>query len=41
MCRGCGRCFQVCPEGAIELTFDNKKYVEDSVESMDSVVDVK
>ncbi len=40
-CRGCGRCVEVCPERAIALTVDNKSYVEDSVESIDSVIDVE
>lgn len=40
-CRGCGRCVEVCPEGAIELTIDNNRYVEDSVARIDSVIDVK
>ncbi|MDF1538319.1 MAG: 4Fe-4S binding protein [Candidatus Thorarchaeota archaeon] len=40
-CRGCGRCVQVCPEGAIELTVDNKTYVKDSIDSIDPLIDVK
>jgi Fe-S-cluster-containing hydrogenase component 2 len=40
-CRGCGRCVEVCPEGAIDLTVDNNSFVEDSVERIDSIIDVK
>lgn len=40
-CRGCGRCVEVCPEGAIDLTVDNNSYVEDSVERIDAVIDVE
>lgn len=40
-CRGCGRCVDVCPEGAILLTVDNRSYVNDSVERIDRVIDVE
>lgn len=40
-CRGCGRCVDICPEGAIELTVNNRSYVEDSVDRIDRVIDVK
>ena len=40
-CRGCGRCVEVCPEQAIELTIDNTVFVEKSVERIDSIIDVK
>ncbi|MFW9805211.1 MAG: DUF362 domain-containing protein [Candidatus Thorarchaeota archaeon] len=40
-CRGCGRCVDVCPEGAIVLTVDNQSYVKDSVERIDRVIDVE
>ncbi len=40
-CRGCGRCVEVCPEEAIVLNIDNTSYIEDSIESIDSIIDVK
>ncbi|TET08597.1 MAG: 4Fe-4S dicluster domain-containing protein, partial [Candidatus Thorarchaeota archaeon] len=40
-CRGCGRCVEVCPENAIELTIDNSQFVEVSIERVSSVVDVE
>ncbi len=40
-CRGCGRCVEVGPEGAIELTIDNNQFVEDSIKRVSSLVDVE
>ncbi len=40
-CRGCGRCVEVCPEGAIELTINNDTYISDSIDRIDSVIDVE
>jgi ferredoxin len=40
-CRGCGRCVEVCPEAAIELTINNMDFVRDSIDRVDSVVDVE
>ena len=40
-CRGCGRCVEACPEGAIELTVDNSTYVKDTLDRIDSVIDVQ
>ena len=40
-CRGCGRCVDVCPERAIELTIDNTTYVKDSIARIDAVIDVE
>ena len=40
-CRGCGRCVEVCPELAIEMTIENMDFVQSSVDRVDSVVDVK
>ncbi|MFX1580106.1 MAG: 4Fe-4S dicluster domain-containing protein, partial [Promethearchaeota archaeon] len=40
-CRGCGRCVDVCPEGAIELTVDNDRYVKDSIERIGAVIDIE
>jgi ferredoxin len=41
MCRGCGRCVDVCPKGAIELTVDDPEFIEKSIKRVASVVDVK
>jgi len=40
-CRGCGRCVEVCPNDAIELTIDNKEFIGDSITRVSSVVDVE
>jgi Pyruvate/2-oxoacid:ferredoxin oxidoreductase delta subunit len=39
-CRGCGRCVSVCPHGAIELTIEDKSYVEKSIKELDKILDV-
>jgi len=40
-CRGCGRCVEVCPNGAIELNISNPEFIRESIERVDSVVDVE
>jgi len=39
-CRGCGRCVEVCPEQAIELSIDDARFVEKSIERLSPLVDV-
>ena len=39
-CRGCGRCISVCPQKAIEITIDDKKFVKKSIMQIESLVDV-
>jgi NAD-dependent dihydropyrimidine dehydrogenase PreA subunit len=39
-CRGCGRCVRVCPQGAIELSIDDERFVEKSINRLSSRVDV-
>jgi hypothetical protein len=39
-CRGCGRCISVCPQEAIEITIDDKKFVTKSIKRIESLVDV-
>jgi ferredoxin len=39
-CRGCGRCVEVCPQGAIEISFKGHQFVERSVARIASLVDV-
>jgi len=40
-CRGCGRCVELCPTGAIKLTINNPEFIKDSIERVSSVVDVE
>jgi ferredoxin len=39
-CRGCGRCVDVCPEGAIEIKFEDITIVERAIQHIASLVDV-
>jgi len=39
-CRGCGRCVSVCPEGAIELSFDDERVAQHMIEHLSTLVDV-
>ena len=39
-CRGCGRCVLICPEKAISLSIDGENSIHDSIERIDSLVDV-
>jgi Pyruvate/2-oxoacid:ferredoxin oxidoreductase delta subunit len=39
-CRGCGRCVDVCPQQAIELTIDNSQFVDRSIARISPLVDV-
>jgi NAD-dependent dihydropyrimidine dehydrogenase PreA subunit len=39
-CRGCGRCVEVCPQGAIELAIEERTFVEDSIARIAPRVDV-
>lgn len=39
-CRGCGRCVSVCPENAIDITVDDGRFVEKSIERLSQSVDV-
>jgi len=40
-CRGCGRCVEVCPNDAIELTINNPEFLSESIDRVSSVVDVE
>jgi len=40
-CRGCGRCVEICPEGAIKLTFDGEETINDVIRRLDDLVDLK
>jgi len=39
-CRGCGRCAEVCPEGAIDVTVEDSDFIRRSIERIEAVVDV-
>ena len=39
-CRGCGRCVEICPQGAIELNVEDKKFIEETRKRISSLVDV-
>jgi NAD-dependent dihydropyrimidine dehydrogenase PreA subunit len=39
-CRGCGRCVDVCPQGAIEITFDGGQFVGEAIARISPLVDV-
>jgi ferredoxin len=40
-CRGCGRCAELCPEGAIELLMEGgEDFVTSAVERLSGLVDV-
>ena len=39
-CRGCGRCVEICPQNAIELTINDKEFVEKSIKQIENVIDV-
>jgi Fe-S-cluster-containing hydrogenase component 2 len=39
-CRGCGRCITVCPQGAIEISVENERFVAESVARIAPLVDV-
>jgi electron transfer flavoprotein alpha subunit len=39
-CRGCGRCVEICPADAIELSFDEDRFVRESIERLSPLVDL-
>lgn len=39
-CKGCGRCVEVCPVEAIELTVENGDFIRDSISQLAALVDV-
>lgn len=39
-CRGCGRCVSACPQDAIELTIDDDRFVEKSINRLSTLVDL-
>jgi heterodisulfide reductase subunit A-like polyferredoxin len=39
-CRGCGRCVDVCPQGAIQISIDESQFVEKTIERLATLVDL-
>jgi NAD-dependent dihydropyrimidine dehydrogenase PreA subunit len=40
-CRGCGRCIEVCPQDAIELVIENKKYINQAISKINEIINVE
>jgi ferredoxin len=40
-CRGCGRCVEVCPNGAIEITIVEGAYVQETIERIAPLVELR
>ncbi|MBS3784902.1 MAG: 4Fe-4S binding protein [Anaerolineae bacterium] len=39
-CRGCGRCVNVCPQGAIELSLEDNRFVDQAIARISTLVDL-
>jgi ferredoxin len=39
-CMGCGRCVDVCPNQNIEVTIENKEFVKETIERLNTKIDV-
>ena len=40
VCRGCGRCVEVCPEGAIEIVIEEADFIDKSINRLAPLVDL-
>jgi flavoprotein len=40
-CLGCGRCVEVCPEDAIVLSIEGEKNIQETINRLSKVVDLK
>lgn len=38
-CRACGRCVEICPEEAIQLTMNGKPFVQETIDRITRIVD--
>jgi ferredoxin len=39
-CRGCGRCVEVCPNGAIELNINETSFIQEAIDRISPLVDL-
>lgn len=39
-CRGCGRCVEVCPNGAIQMTLTDTRFVDETIQRIETLVDL-
>jgi ferredoxin len=39
-CRGCGRCVEICPADAIEVSLDEDLFVRESIQRLSPLVDL-
>ena len=39
-CRGCGRCVEICPQNAIEISINDPDFVTKSIKKIENLVDV-
>ncbi len=40
-CRGCGRCVTVCPQGAIEVSIEDSRFIKETIQQIGELVDLK
>jgi ferredoxin len=40
-CQGCGRCAKYCPQDAIHLSLENPDFVDNTIKSLENMIDVK
>jgi heterodisulfide reductase subunit A-like polyferredoxin len=40
LCKGCGRCIEVCPSSAIDLRIEDPSFMESSIKRIEPLVDV-
>jgi ferredoxin len=39
-CRGCGRCVDICPQGAIELSIEDRRFIDHAIVHIATLVDL-
>jgi ferredoxin len=39
-CKGCGRCADRCPHNAIQVTINDKQFIQKTIDRIESSVDV-
>ena len=40
VCKGCGRCVEICPQNAIVLTIKDNEFIKKSIKQIDRIIDV-